>query len=220
MHNQTIPSEQLEQRINLATLDNPTSTFEKLELYKFMKSLNITYFENWIKQNEHLDNTNPNAWVNSADFTSKIKFMKENNIERKKINRKSYSERNKDKEKSYSYYYFKERYENDLKFKLFHNLRTRIYKSIKNRSNSSKELLGCTIDEYYTYIENQFDNYMTWNNYGTYWEIDHIIPINTFDLSIKEHCIEAFNYKNTRPLSCLENSTRPKDGKDLFGKAK
>jgi len=80
MHNQTIPSEQLEQRINLATLDNPTSTFEKLELYKFMKSLNITYFENWIKQNEHLDNTNPNAWVNSADFTSKIKFMKENGL--------------------------------------------------------------------------------------------------------------------------------------------
>ncbi len=149
-----------------------------------------------------------------------VKNWEENNIERKKINRKSYSERNKDKEKSYSYYYFKERYENDLKFKLFHNLRTRIYKSIKNRSNSSKELLGCTIDEYYTYIENQFDNYMTWNNYGTYWEIDHIIPINTFDLSIKEHCIEAFNYKNTRPLSCLENSTRPKDGKDLFGKAK
>ena len=53
---------------------------------------------------------------------------------------------------------------------------------------------------------------MNWENYGTYWEIDHIKQIITFDLNLEENQYLAFNYKNTRPLSSKENKSRPKFG--------
>jgi len=48
---------------------------------------------------------------------------------------------------------------------------------------------------------------MNWDNYGEYWEIDHIKQINTFSI---KNITEAFHYLNTRPLEIIENKRRPK----------
>ena len=40
---------------------------------------------------------------------------------------------------------------------------------------------------------------MNWNNYGTYWEIDHIYPISKGG---------SFHYINTQPLTVLENQVK------------
>jgi len=58
--------------IDLARLDS--------EIHKFMKSVNISYFEDWIKQNEQLDPMIPGSWVNSDDFKSKIQFLRDNGL--------------------------------------------------------------------------------------------------------------------------------------------
>lgn len=68
---------------------------------------------------------------------------------------------------------------------------------------------------YKTHIESHFDENMNWGNHGTYWEIDHIIPLNTFDLTKVDEQIKAFNYNNTRPLEKNEHKRRPKDGSDI-----
>lgn len=47
-----------------------------------------------------------------------------------------------------------------------HNIRSRIRNSVKNKSDSSKDLLGCEIDFYIKFIEYQFDENMNWDNYG------------------------------------------------------
>ena len=46
---------------------------------------------------------------------------------------------------------------------------------------------------------------MTWENYGTYWHIDHIIPCGAFDLTKKTAQKKCFHYSNLQPLEAVEN---------------
>lgn len=60
---------------------------------------------------------------------------------------------------------------------------------------------------------------MNWNNYGTYWNIDHIEPCCSFDLTIKENQQKCFNYKNCRPLLVSENAAKCRR-EDIYKKHK
>lgn len=87
--------------------------------------------------------------------------------------------------------------------RLIHNIRNRLNK-IMNRINIAKDsttldLLGCDVETAKTHIENQFTEGMTWENYGD-WDIDHIRPCASFDLTDPEDQKEAFHYKNLQPL--------------------
>jgi 5-methylcytosine-specific restriction endonuclease McrA len=46
---------------------------------------------------------------------------------------------------------------------------------------------------------------MSWDNYGTYWHIDHIIPCSNFDFSDPIQQKECFNYTNLQPLEAKAN---------------
>ena len=95
----------------------------------------------------------------------------------------------------------------NLNYKLKNNYRSRIVNAIRKSSKSARtqELIGCTISFLKSYLESQFDSKMSWENYGSYWHIDHIIPCDFFDFSIPEHQFKCFNYTNTRPLEAKEN---------------
>jgi len=129
----------------------------------------------------------------------------------RKISRKSY---NKHKQSKFKRFYLRK--QTDVNFNLMCLLRDRIIKAIKNEYKSGKsiDLLGCPIEKYKNFIENQFSEGMDWGNHGE-WHIDHITPLNTFDLSKQDEQMKAFNYKNTRPLWASDNLRRPKDGSDL-----
>lgn len=86
----------------------------------------------------------------------------------------------------------------------------------QSKSNKSLNLLGVdNIGQYRVFLESQFGENYSWDNYGKEWHIDHIIPINIFDLSNPEHQIIAFSHLNTRPLPIRENLSRSKDSFSL-----
>ena len=59
------------------------------------------------------------------------------------------------------------------------------------------------------YIEKQFLDGMTWNNYGLKtWHIDHIKPISKYNLTDPEDIKNAFNYKNLQPLWASDNLSK------------
>ena len=107
---------------------------------------------------------------------------------------------------------YKNRLKNDPQFRIAHNTRVRINKALKNNYKSVKteELLGLTFDEYKIYLGNQFDEHMNWGNYGSYWDIDHIRPCITFDLTDINEFKICFHHLNTQPLSKKENQTKNK----------
>jgi 5-methylcytosine-specific restriction endonuclease McrA len=60
------------------------------------------------------------------------------------------------------------------------NLRNRVYKLMlkEYKSQATLDLIGCSREEFLLHLEKQFTKEMNWENYGTYWEVDHIIPLS------------------------------------------
>jgi hypothetical protein len=102
----------------------------------------------------------------------------------------------------------KNRYHSDVCYKLASVLRARLYQALKKnyKRSGTMELLGCTLDEFRSYIENQFTEGMTWDNWAKDgWHIDHIQPISHFDLTDPEQLRAACHYSNLRPLWARQN---------------
>lgn len=90
----------------------------------------------------------------------------------------------------------------DLPYRIVRAVRARIWSATKRRSKSttSVELLGCSIESLLSYIEGLFHSGMSWDNWGKIWQIDHIRPLGSFDLSDPAQLAEACNHANLQPL--------------------
>lgn len=84
------------------------------------------------------------------------------------------------------------------------NLRNRLREFLRQKIGKTKNIFGTTPDGLRQHISSQFAEGMTWENYGK-WHIDHIRPLASFDLNIKEHVLAASHYTNLRPLWANEN---------------
>lgn len=102
--------------------------------------------------------------------------------------------------------YVKDKYESDVPFKLATNLRKRMSKMIRRsqKSGSAVKDMGCSVEELKIHLESQFQEGMTWENYGE-WHIDHIYPLSKFDLFDREEFLKACHYKNLQPLWSQDN---------------
>ena len=97
----------------------------------------------------------------------------------------------------------------------------------KNKTNKRLyRYLSYTIEELKEHLEHQFEDWMNWDNLGLTankeketWQIDHIIPVNTFNiLEIgDEEFRKCWALDNLRPLDSYINNRRPKDGSDIKG---
>ena len=84
-------------------------------------------------------------------------------------------------------------------------LRSKIHKLLKNQKTSYTKYIGCDIEFLKTWIEYRFDENMNWNNFGSYWQIDHILPINKFNFENEIDKYTCFHWTNLQPLSGIEN---------------
>jgi hypothetical protein len=67
------------------------------------------------------------------------------------------------------------------------------------------EFIGCTMLHARKHIEKQFRKGMHWNNHGTVWHIDHIVPLSKFDLTDAMQRKRANHFTNLQPLYVHEN---------------
>lgn len=89
------------------------------------------------------------------------------------------------------------------------NLRVRILSAVKAQSSRKhhefNKLLGCSVREFRQHIERQFKKGMNWENHGSHWHIDHIIPCAAFNLRDANEQLRCFNWNNMRPLEKGQN---------------
>jgi hypothetical protein len=129
--------------------------------------------------------------LNKEKYIKKAREWENNNREKKN---KTTNQRNKIRKKE------------DILFRLKSKLKTDIYISLKQRKKSKKleDIIGLSLDDYKKYIEKQFEDWMTWENWGVFtWHIDHIIPLSS--AKTEEEVYLLWHYSNLRPLSAQEN---------------
>lgn len=102
-------------------------------------------------------------------------------------------------------------YRSEPSRKLAANLRSRLSKALsrKQKTVSMGEYLGCSLDELRTHIELQWQPGMSWENYSVNgWHVDHVKPLNMFDLTDPRQLKEACHYTNLQPLWAKENRSK------------
>jgi hypothetical protein len=121
---------------------------------------------------------------------------------------KRYNKFNKDKVNEYR----RKRYKEDPCYKILCLTRGRFMKKIMKmkiagfnpKKLSTLEFLGSDLVTIKNHLESLFLPGMTWDNHGT-WQIDHILPCASFDLSKEEELKKCFYYKNLQPLWAKDN---------------
>jgi hypothetical protein len=79
---------------------------------------------------------------------------------------------------------------------------------LRKLQNTHDIIGGVTGQFFKQYVEAQFTPEMTWENHGSYWELDHTIPIMSFDVSIESEMLKAFHYSNCKPLKKFDNRSK------------
>lgn len=154
-----------------------------------------------------------------ADKNKIREYHRKYNKEREdyiKERNKAYREQNRDKLAEYD----KQRYKKNKLSRLVSNAIGRGLKGAKNERHW-EDLVPYSLSQLKRYIERQFTPEMNWDNYGEYWELDHIIPQNLFNLLSSPDSQDfqiCWSLRNLRPLTVSENRSRPKDGSDILDK--
>ena len=150
----------------------------------------------------------------------KNKIYYDKNKIKVKQNSKDYYEQNKEKKLSYQKEYQKnnkekrniylcEKRKNDELFRLKTNVRNLILNSFYNmgyqKNSKTEDILGCSFEEFKSYLESKFEEWMDWNNRGLYngemnygWDIDHIIPLS--EATTIDELMKLSHYTNLQPL--------------------
>lgn len=160
----------------------------------------------WYNNNKEHKKEYSKEWYNTnKEYKKKQqKEYYENNKERKKIYQKKRNLLPETKIKNNKR--SKKRREIDSLYKLTCNIRSLIYMCMKNggfkKNTKAANYLQCTYEEFYIYIENQFQEGMSWQNIGL-WHLDHIYPVSLAES--EEHLIQLNHYSNFQPLWASDN---------------
>ncbi len=104
------------------------------------------------------------------------------------------------------------RLKTDALFRLKTLLRCRLRDAVTRPSKTKPfracALVGCSLSVLRSFLEAGFKKGMTWENHGRVWHIDHIIPINKFDLSKASEVKLCFHFSNLQPLLVADNLTK------------
>ena len=157
----------------------------------------------------HKHKTNPTGYYASCKICRKQQTKNDYKKRTEDIKRSAslYYSKNKEIIKVKRRSYQKTRLKNDETFKIIRNLRNRLWYALNNKfwekNTHFSEYIGLNnYEDLKIYIEQKFQEGMSWDNYGE-WEIDHIIPLAS--AKTEEELYKLCHYSNLQPLWASEN---------------
>ena len=167
------------------------------------------------KNREHVKQKNYLYYATKKDeLIEKNKIYREINKETISNQRKEYRNRDevkshiREKQKEYlpiRKLKIQEKRKTDINFQISEIIRSKIHKMLKNKNTSYTTLIGCDVTFLKAWLEFRFSSEMSWDNLGSFWQIDHVLPINKFDFSKENDKQICFHWTNLQPLTALEN---------------
>lgn len=161
--------------------------------------------DRYYQKNKKKRNEQSRKWgdANKEYKSEQHKKWREKNKDRHLSNYRKWKNKNREYLKKYR----NKRRKKFTVVKLIDNVRRRINIAIKNKTKHSIEYLGIDIESYKKYLEDLFQQGMSWENYGLYgWHIDHIVPLSSAK-NIQE-LEKLFHYTNTQPLWAKDNLSK------------
>lgn len=83
-------------------------------------------------------------------------------------------------------------------------------RSILGSGKENPELIGCSAKFLHKWFQFQLDmsHDMTFDNYGSYWHIDHVIPCNKWNINDDAQKRACFHWTNLAPLQASKNMSK------------
>lgn len=145
---------------------------------------------------------------NKEEIIYKGKIWLKDNKEKVRETKRNWYKENKETILNKKRLYIKNRKQIDPLYHLQMTIRSLIKTSFRKKDfNKPRTLsiLGCTYEEFKIYIESQFINDMTWENYGE-WHLDHKIPVSW--ATSEEELYKLNHYTNFQPMWAFDNMSK------------
>lgn len=120
---------------------------------------------------------------------------------------RDWNKNNKDK-RAKSKKAYRDRHKNEINFRIKENLSTRLRNIMNKDGHPVIDYMECSIEFFKCWLEFNFKDGMTFENYGSYWHVDHAKPCALFDHSKIEEVKECWHWSNLVPLESLENASK------------
>jgi hypothetical protein len=184
------------------------------KINEYQKEYRKDYYQN---NKDYFNNYQKEYTKNNVEYR---KEYYDNNVEKLRNRRKEHYYNNKEATLLTNNTYRNKRRQSDPLFKLSTNLRTMIGGVIKKNGykklSKTELILGCSFEHLKQYLESNFEQWMSWDNYGLYngelnygWDIDHIVPLSS---ALNENDLLRLNhYTNLKPLCSYNNRYIKKD---------
>jgi hypothetical protein len=167
----------------------------------------------WYKANKDKSRERLRAWrsINRDRENANRRALYSTNPDKRRNTNLSWKEKNLEHCKKYAlkkhHYYYK----NNPEYRIALLLRSRLRAAIKkyrkdvySKPGSAVKDLGCSVQEFISYLSEKFQPGMTMENIGE-WHLDHVRPLASFNLLDTDQFKQACHFSNYQPLWALDN---------------
>lgn len=177
------------------------------EYYQENKAMTLAKINEYYIQNKEEILKYKKKWhAENADRMRELqKRYYENNKEEIREYKKRWSDENRDELNKKR----REKYRTDKNYKMKVFMGRCIRDILVSKSKTTVEILGYTPEDLVIHLESQFEEGMSWDNYGVYgWHVDHIVPVS-YCLNNGETDPAVINaLSNLQPMWASENLSK------------